>query len=222
MIAVSRREICSTSFCFLGCLLLVPSCFMLADLHHSIGISSLVVACMCLVVAASIELYDAYNLLRSAVESVEVEKARRTFHTKLFFFFGAVFFLNASLMQVPFFSPQSVLSITVAELSTWIFRFGSCSYLAANYRCANDVIKNAQAKRIWFIQDVINLVATGAFTLGSVLYLSGGIVGQMKLGAPSLMFDLWVIGSLGFAAGSFIVFQDVIGRACRKALVEIK
>ena len=104
----------------------------------------------------------------------------------------------------------------MADLSTWVFRFGSIAYLVANFRCAEDVINAVQTRRVWQRQDVINLVAICAFSSGSLFYISGGIVGQLKLGAPSLMLDLWVIGSIGFAIGGSIFFKGTMGRAMPK------
>ncbi len=48
--------------------------------------------------------------------------------------------------------------------------------------------------------------------LGALFYIAGGVIGQMKIGESPLMFELWLIGSLAFAVGSFIILKDVISK----------
>lgn len=207
--SVLRREIFSISLCFLGCVLLVPSCILLIYPKEfmDLAILGLIIACLCLTVSAIIDLFEAYFLLDSIKEIVLVNKARRVINTKRYQMLGAGFFLTASLMYLPFLAPKHVLGTTVADLGTWVFRFGSFAYLGSSYRCVGDLMKRVQARGGWLKQDVISLVAICAFMLGSLFYIFGGVVGQMKIGTPSLMPELWVIGSLGFAVGSFIFFK---------------
>lgn len=211
---VSRGEIYSISFCFLGCVLLVPSCISLIHpvIFKGFAISGLITACVCLTIAAALDLYAAYVLFRSAVGTRLVDTARRTRNTKCYQIFGAGFFLIASLMYLPFLASKSVLGTTITDLGTWVFRFGSFAYLGSNYRCGYDLIKTVQKRGYWLNRDVINFIAICVFILGSLFYIFGGIVEQMKIGDPLLMPELWVIGSISFAIGSFIYFKATIAR----------
>lgn len=306
--SANRREIWSSSLCFLGCVVLVPSSALLGypeDLLRLAAIVGFIVASLCLTLAATIDVYEArlakeisspdkksatkgsegsrFGLKSGPVHWVRrstadpqpapvcfrgcrerprrvqiwVEErtstpgtaehrkpkdwlfwafrdtlfkqevglygalatasaARRTFTTKLYLFFGAVFFLVASTLYLPFWASQLIEGKTIAELGTWIFRFGSFAYLVANYRCASNVFNDVRHKKSWRKQDVINLFAICAFMFGSLFYITGGLMGQMNIGPASLMSILWVIGSVGFAIGSAIFLRDAIHKARRK------
>lgn len=187
----------SSFLCFLGCVLLVPSCMLLMYPEKNLGliaIIGLIVACLCLTIAAAIDLYAAY-LLKQSIK------------TQIYQMLGAIFFLTASIMYLPVLVTYSLLGTTVANLGTWVFRFGSFAYLTASYRNLTHLIKSAQTRKNWRKQDALQLIAIISFIWGALFYIAGGVVGQMKIGAPSLMAELWVMGSVGFALGGFIFLK---------------
>ena len=209
---VLRREIFSISLCFLGCLLLVPSCILLIYPKEFTGLAipGLIIACLCLTASAVIDLYEAYFQLYSIKEIALPNKTWQVFYTKCYQMIGAGFFLAASIMYLPSLASKPFIGTTTADLGTWVFRFGSFAYLGSSYRCLGGLIKSVQARGNWLKQDAVSLIAICAFILGSLFYIFGGVVGQMEIGPPSLMPELWVIGSLGFAVGSFIFFKKAV------------
>lgn len=194
---------------FFGCVLLVPSCMLLMypqETYGSPAIVGLIIACSCLTIAAFIDLQQAYFQQRLAKESFLVQQAKRNINTKVYQIIGAIFFLTASFMYLPFLAEKLIFGTTIANLGTWVFRFGSCAYLYSSFSCVQDLLKTVQTEKIWHLHNTVQLIALLSFIWGALFYISGGIVGQLKIGEAALMPKLWITGSLGFALGSCIFF----------------
>lgn len=210
---ITHQEIYSATLSLFGCVLLIPSCILLINpqgVVYLIAVIGLITACLCLILAATIDLYKTYFIQHTTKDIVLIAKARKDITTKIYQILGAGLFFTASVMYLPFLVSKFLLGMTVADLGTWVFRLGSFAYLISSYRNACDLINSVQARGAWFKQDVIIFIAIIAFMLGALFYIAGGVVKQVNIGDPSLMSELWVIGSTAFAVGSFIFFKTTI------------
>lgn len=205
----SHRKVASSLFCFIGCVLLVPSSILLIRglTFADLAVGGFIAACACLTIAAALSLYDAYLDLEKATDEATIDTALQAVYTVLYMFFGAAFFLIGSVMYLPQWGSTHILGTTAADLGTWVFRFGSFAYLGGNYRSACALVNNTQQNGFWRKEDMMVAVGVAAFMLGSLLYIAGGIFGQIKIGDPLLMADLWFLGSCCFAGGSLVFFK---------------
>jgi len=199
----SRREIASALLCFLGCVVLVPSSFLLmrGSTVIDLAVSGFIFACSSLTIAAVFSSYAAYLKLGSATDKAAFDMALQAVYTTLYILFGAALFLIGSVMYLSHWAAYHVLGTTLPSLGTWVFRFGSIAYLGGNYRSVCDLVKSTKQNGFWRREDMIVAAAIATFMLGALLYIAGGVVGQMKIGDPLLMGGLWFVGSCCFAAG---------------------
>ena len=100
---------------------------------------------------------------------------------------GGILFLAGSILYLP--------SVARNVLGTWVFRTGTCSYLAGSFfswralaKSPGGVFSNC---RVFF--------GILAFIAGALLYLAGGILSEMHL--PGFA-ETWVAGSIFFVAGA--------------------
>jgi len=184
-------------------MLLYPGAF------RYLSISILIVACLCLTASAAIDLYDAYLRLNLSKKNCIRMKARRELKTKCYLLCGASLFLLGSVIFLPLVSSIIIFNTTLSDLGTWIFRFGSISYLISSYRSLYDLIQNTKKIGRWSKQDLLDLITICAFMLGALLYILGGIIGQLKVGQMSLMFEFWVMGSFCFSLGGFLALKHI-------------
>ena len=112
---------------------------------------------------------------------------------------GGILFLAGSILYLP--------SVARNVLGTWVFRTGTCTYLAGSFfswralaKSPGGVFSNC---RVFF--------GILAFIAGALLYLAGGILSEMHL--PGFA-ETWVAGSIFFVA-PFIPMLSILPRQAR-------
>ncbi len=215
-----NREIVSGALCFLGCVLLVPACWLLgcSKVFYLGAVVGLIIACSCLVLAAFLEVYPLYI---STVNDRN-HSQQQLCYAKHFQLLGASLFLLASCLYLPLIVNRLVLGMSVADYGTWVFRFGSCAYLASSFLCLKTILANVEEKESWLKSEAISVIALICFILGSLFYIAGGVVAQMKINPAWIMAMYWVLGSVGFAVGSFLFLRMMIARNMGETVVNYK
>ncbi len=186
----------SSQLYFWGCLLLVPSSggLMLGATVTTYAICGFIVACTCLSIAALIDIYKA----------VLANNQATSLYSPICMLFGALLFLSASLLYLPYWSNTLIFNSTLSNIGTWLFRFGSLAYLAGNYRLIQHWLLTLKRDGFCKTEDVTVAVGILVFMLGSLLYIAGGVVTQITISKAMLTAFLWLLGSCSFAVGGTI------------------
>ncbi|MDF1655475.1 MAG: YrhK family protein [Coxiellaceae bacterium] len=191
-----RIRVISSRLYFIGCLLLVPaSAGLLLGVNALLfAISGFIVACSCLSIAASLDLYKAMLECRLSV----------SLYSPLCMLAGGILFLLASIAYLPLWSAWPLFHTTLSNVGTWVFRFGSLAYLVGNFRLISRWLHDVKRAGTCELKDLGMLMGVGVFILGSLLYIAGGIVAQVEISQAMLTAVFWLLGSCSFAVGATI------------------
>ena len=119
-----------------------------------------------------------------------------------------VLFTVASCLYLPYISGKRLLGTTVANLGTWVFRVGTCSYLTGSGISLVSIARTpgglGSDKRV--------TIGVLSYIVGAVLYFIGGLLSQ--LGLPGFAAT-WVAGSCFFVLGAalFVVPHSCASKA---------
>ncbi len=120
------------------------------------AISGFIVACTCLSIAASIDVY----------KSVFVCKLGLSLYSPICMLLGGLLFLFASILYLPLLSKTSVFNAAFPDLGVWLFRLGSLAYLAGNYRLVSHWFITLKQNGFCHSKDVSVAVGILVFMLG--------------------------------------------------------
>lgn len=210
----SLRQLCSSVFYLVGTSLLTPACILLLpEGNFEAAIAMLITACSFLTVAASIDIR--YVVFADGIGLLEKFSA-------LYMLIGGVLFLTASILYWPSFG--TVLSMSAANLGTWVFRIGSISYMCGSFTSLylllqsedSDAseplipLKQASTPELSYLLSSRSMWLTVifCFIIGAILYIAGGVLTQMD--KPIVSAITWIIGSFLFFTGAFVQLLEVV------------
>eukprot|EP01090_Pellita_catalonica_P007483 TRINITY_DN18069_c0_g1_i1.p1 TRINITY_DN18069_c0_g1~~TRINITY_DN18069_c0_g1_i1.p1 ORF type:complete len:230 (+),score=17.93 TRINITY_DN18069_c0_g1_i1:37-726(+) len=207
-------------FYLVGTAQLIPgSIFLYTHFEHlyKSGINLFVSACACLVIAALVDVFIAFIASKSSCVSKMIS---------IFMLIGGTMFEIGSLMYLP----QNPSHIQLD--GTWVFRFGSVSYIIGsclslyslykpkqstsaeeekmlfdsdeNKEDTNAVNKNAESKAS--LLKSLWTTAILLYIIGALLYITGGILSETKQ-SNAAFATTWVVGSCFFVGGAAIAIS---------------
>ena len=200
----------SSLFYMIGCVLLVPAGFYLKiKEHYEISINIYIIGCGFLLLASIIDLVpaistrpkvtpDGENLLSEELEKKQTNWLKSLFIC-IFYFLGGLFFELGSLLDHP--------SFLHANEATWVFRTGSCCYLAGSFMSLHSVWgpyfrKEKDTVDCYMIMYTCLLVF---YIIGSCLYITGGILFQTKSDGG---VETWIAGGFSFLVKNLLLTEN--------------
>mmetsp|Transcript_32356 Transcript_32356/g.44450 ORF Transcript_32356/g.44450 Transcript_32356/m.44450 type:complete len:218 (+) Transcript_32356:84-737(+) len=206
---VSLKQVASAISYLVGTYLLIPgsvlSLAQYSDDTHTMGVNFYIAACTFLVVGALVDLIpflkdrfsrkDGYSQLGE--EGVATPPPKLFYDLSFWYvwmmFQGGVLFLTASCFY---------LFPNLVTAGTWVFRFGSFSYMTGTSISLRGVIKGANEKGGMNLDSWFWVAVCLQYLLGAVMYVLGGVLSQV--GDPGSAVS-WLIGSILFFTGSVTV-----------------
>lgn len=220
-------------FYLVGTATLIPSTVLFLAVysaHYNTGVYLLLLAVVLVTVAATVNLVDAITNYRQHNRHYKKQRMHSyiplqssngqysdpprccvSLFNPLMMLQGGLFFIGGTVCYLPQIStvPLHYLD-SVANMGTWVFRIGTCSYLAGSFAglwtIAAATPPPSQTSATVWKRAVYNLnssrrVVAGivAFIVGALLYFAGGILSQLKL--PGFA-ETWVAGSVFFFLGA--------------------
>lgn len=112
---------------------------------------------------------------------------------------GGVLFLIASVFYL-----YSKLTTT----GTWVFRFGSISYMLGTSLSLSDLIKASHTEKPSVsVSTIVWIAVCVLFLLGSLLFITGGVLSQLGHTGAAVC---WLLGSISFFLGAVGMEEEVV------------
>lgn len=215
------------SFCYLsGCALLIPGSILMFNdniesSEYKSGILFYIVGCGLLALGAFVDLLPKLFVKSNQTKKVEINtdiSAEETMlndsdlkdDKKAWFIslivsiayqFGGIFFFIGSLFYWP--------TISLFTPGTWIFRFGSISYITGSLLSLFVIYKKSKAnfneKKSIYMNSLMFLI----YIFGAICFISGGILSQLHKPVTSYM-GAWLAGSILFTIGASVGFFEFL------------
>ena len=218
------------SFCYWsGCALLIPGSILMFndDIESSEykgGIICYIVGCGELALGAFVDLYSFLLPQKSKIKTKEATTTDISSEDSLLlesnlkkradkasmiisllvtiaYQLGGIFFFLGSLFYWP--------TIALFTKGTWIFRFGSISYITGSLLSLFAIYKKSKNNTIPKISMIMNVLMFVIYIMGAICFISGGILSQMHRPVKEYM-GAWLGGSILFTMGATVGGMELI------------
>ena len=206
----SFRHLISSSFYWVGCVLLIPGSILLKETPADNAIILYIVACLLLTVGALIDLtakllakpkLEQDSLITESPDKNVLVDWKTGVWIQIFYTLGGLQFLIASILYWPYFE-------NTATTGTWIFRIGSFCYIIGSLVCLKTLLDPYKSKdEMWSLSTKMWMSVLIFYMLGSLCFITGGILSQLS---QPFSVEMWIIGSVSFTLGASFCMIEII------------
>lgn len=190
-------------FYLIGCWSLIPASIFLVfySKYPYVSIILFIISCGFLLFPSIIDVFLMISMKKNQKDESDPFKKLSIikFIITISYLLGGLCFEIASVLYWP--------TWNIIHIGTWIFRLGSISYLIGSFFSIREIIniyKNKDKDCCYYLWIMCILF----YNIGSIFFLTGGVLSQ--LGYFDISSYFWIIGSVGFAAGSTFGFIGTI------------